>query len=222
MLNMSCTFKHIVTKHVLEWTFFLTSKFKSEMPSSPTSYAVVVNNLIVNATPRKAKALDKSLGHVKRKLYDRDIFNGMAKSMKSLKNLKGPVKSSSMTTFGKICLNSGMSHKKVVQLGLSSRAFSNIKKGRSRKKRKDAMQPEVVNQVQDFWYEKSRELPLQKRVEKKQAAVPAGKHLLNSLQGVPQEASPGQNWVCQIRSAQTSQRETIGGYGAHRLLLHCV
>ena len=144
------------------------SRIKETMPSSPTTYAEVVDKLIESATPKKTEAL-QSRG-VKRKLYeteDTDMTNAMTKSIKSIKLLKGPSKSVSIHTFGKICMNRGMSSRKVAKIGLSSRAFSRIKKGKDlRNKRKDAIQPEIVDLAQDFWYEKSRELPLQKRVKK--------------------------------------------------------
>ena len=47
--------------------FRTLTRVGKEMPSSPTSYAEIVNQLVDKATPRKAKALRS--GTLKRKLF---------------------------------------------------------------------------------------------------------------------------------------------------------
>ena len=148
-------------------TYRSIKRATTAMPSSPNTYATVVNKLIDNATPRKVAALKSQA--IKCKLYQPDLMSGVKETVNKFKSVKGQSKYASLIAIAMVCHTSGVKHRKLSKSGIPSRLYTHVKQGKEiRKKRKDSMlsQPTLVDKVQNHWYENSREMPLHKRVKK--------------------------------------------------------
>lgn len=146
------------------------------MPKSPRTYVSVIENLVEKASPNKKTELERR--SLKRKLADEFVCDSLRETVGELKKHMTEEKRKQYHVIVNACQlqrKYGVKGKLAASLGIGGKVKRKLKKREagvlgsiSRKRRRDATNPETVSQVESFWISEgvSHVVPLKKRVKK--------------------------------------------------------
>lgn len=153
------------------------AKVKEVLPSTPTTFAMVMSNLVEKASPLKKAELEKR--GVKRKLEDTLVMASLDMTIRETRTNMTEEKHQHYNVIAYACQRGSSKAKLLSSLGIGRKVQKKMKTvtrqtelraALSRKRRRDAISTETARKVKEHWTSEttSRIVPFKKRVKKGQ------------------------------------------------------